>query len=236
MVKAIFFDLDGTLLPMEQDTFVESYFSRLCIKLAPYGFDPKELVKNIWTGTKVMISNDGSVSNEVAFWNYFKKVYGPDVLQYEPIFREYYENEFQAVKEVCGFEAESAKLIAHVKALGYRIILATNPIFPQIATHSRIRWAGLDVNDFEYVTTYENASYAKPNPLYYQEILDKTNLKAEDCVMIGNDVAEDMVAQSLGMIVFLLTDHLISHQQDISLYPHGSFKELYAFIDTLKKG
>lgn len=53
--------------------------------------------------------------------------------------------------------------------------------------------------------------------------------------MVGNDVGEDMIAQTLGMKVFLLTDCLINKEDtDISVYPHGSFDELLAYIDTLK--
>ena len=44
-----------------------------------------------------------------------------------------------------------------VKELGLRAVLATNPIFPAVATRSRIRWAGLEPEDFELCTTYENS-------------------------------------------------------------------------------
>lgn len=236
MLKAILFDLDGTLLPMDQDTFVKYYFGGLCKKLVPYGFEPNALVKNIWAGTKVMIGNDGSDTNEAVFWKFFQTTYGEDILKYEPIFREFYANEFQAVKNVCGFDSESAKVIQYVKEQGYRIILATNPIFPAVATHSRIHWAGLNKEDFEWITTYENSHYAKPNPKYYEEILSQANLKPEECLMVGNDVKEDMVAATLGMKVFLLTNDLIDHgMEDLSMYPQGNFQALYQYIDSLKK-
>ena len=52
--------------------------------------------------------------------------------------------------------------------------------------------------------------------------------------MVGNDVQEDMVAQTLGMKVFLLTDNLINRTgEDINRYPHGSFGELMDFIRGL---
>ena len=52
--------------------------------------------------------------------------------------------------------------------------------------------------------------------------------------MVGNDVQEDMIAASLGMKVFLLTDNLINRTgEDISCYPHGSFPELLTFIREL---
>ena len=63
MLKAVLFDLDGTLLPMDQEVFVKYYFGGLCKKLVPLGFDANELVKNIWAGTKAMITNNGSQTN-----------------------------------------------------------------------------------------------------------------------------------------------------------------------------
>ena len=106
--------------------------------------------------------------------------------------------------------------------------MATNPA---LATHSRVRWAGLHTNDFEWITTFENSSFCKPNPDYYREILGKTELKPEECIMVGNDVGEDMIAGELGMQVFLLTDCLINkHAVDISRYPHGNFSDLVTFL------
>ncbi|MBQ7839810.1 MAG: HAD family hydrolase, partial [Lachnospiraceae bacterium] len=112
--------------------------------------------------------------------------------------------------------------------------LATNPLFPAIATQSRAKWAGLDPEDFALITTYENSYHCKPNPDYYQEIMDKLKVKPEECMMVGNDVSEDMIARELGMKVFLLTDCLINKDgADISQYPNGSFPELLDYIRSL---
>lgn len=233
MLKAVLFDLDGTLLPMDQEVFVKYYFGGLCKKLVPLGFDANELVKNIWAGTKAMITNNGSQTNEEVFWNYFKTVYGDDILNYQPTFEAFYHNEFQAVQQVCGFEAESARIIKFVKDKGLRVILATNPIFPAIATESRIKWAGLNKDDFEIITTYENSHYAKPNQKYYAEILQNAQLKPEECLMVGNDVKEDMVARTLGIDVFLLTNDLIADDTcDLSQYPQGDFNDLYQYLEN----
>lgn len=114
------------------------------------------------------------------------------------------------------------------------MVLATNPIFPAVATRKRVVWAGLSVNDFELVTTYENSHSCKPNPAYYREILQKIGVSSEACLMVGNDVTEDMVAKTLGMKVFLLTDCLINKDNlDISRYPNGGYDELIAYIQNL---
>ena len=234
MITTILFDLDGTLLPMDQDKFVKSYIGRMAKKLAPHGYDPELLTTGLWKGTGAMVKNDGTKTNEEVFWSVFNAVMGRDCRKDEPLFLEYYRNEFQQVRHACGFDARAAQVIAELKAMGYRVALATNPLFPAVATHSRARWAGLDPDDFEIITTFENSRHCKPNPDYYRDILATLNLKPENCVMVGNDVQEDMVAQTLGMKVFLLTDSLINRTgEDINQYPHGSFGELMDFIREL---
>ncbi|MEE0111521.1 MAG: HAD family hydrolase [Oscillospiraceae bacterium] len=234
MITTVFFDLDGTLFPMDQEKFVKSYLGRMAKKMAPHGYEPEMLVKSVWMGTGAMVNNDGSATNETVFWNVFDQLFGRDTRVDEPLFEEFYRNEFQAVKDDCGFDPRAAEAIRQIKALGLRTVLATNPLFPPIATQSRVRWAGLEPEDFEFITTYDNSCFCKPNPDYYREILGKLNLKAEECVMVGNDVNEDMVARELGMKVFLLTDCILNKDnKDISQYPCGSFPELLDYIWSL---
>ena len=233
-MKAILFDLDGTLLPMDQDLFVKTYFKLLAVKLAPYGYDPKQLIDAIWGGTAAMVKNNGSCSNEDAFWTFFTGIFGKQALEHLPVFEDFYANEFQGAQAVCSPIPQAAEAINLVKEKGFRVALATNPIFPAIATRSRIRWAGLTPEDFELYTTYENSRFCKPNPAYYQDILAQMNLRPEECLMVGNDVTEDMIAQKLGMQVFLLTDCMINkNNEDISAYPHGGFPELLEYIRSL---
>ena len=227
----VFFDLDGTLLPMDQDTFVKSYFQGLAQKLSPLGYEPKQLFASIWDGTRAMVMNDGSRTNEEAFWDCFCRIYGEKARLDEPVFDAFYHTDFQKVAGSCGFTPKAAETVALCKTLGLRTVLATNPIFPAIATQSRIRWAGLKPEDFELYTTYENSRFCKPNPAYYQSLLTALDLQPQECLMVGNDVGEDMIARKLGMEVFLLTDCLINKSGgDVSDYPHGSFEELMQWL------
>ncbi|MBR4122928.1 MAG: HAD family hydrolase [Clostridia bacterium] len=235
--KAILFDLDGTLLPMDNDEFTKAYFGSLAKRMADIGYEPQKLIESIWYCVKTMVTNDGSRTNEEAFWDNFCKIYGEQARQDELHFDKYYRTDFQNISKLCKPQENAKKLINKLKEDGTRIILATNPLFPRIATESRIGWAGLECDDFEYVTTYENSSYCKPNPLYYKEILDKLELEPCDCLMVGNDVDEDMVAKSLGMQVFLLENCIINkNNQDISVYNKGGFEELLEYLDfSVKK-
>lgn len=235
MITTILFDLDGTLLPMDQETFIQAYLAGLTQKAAGAGYAPAQVPAAIWAGTKAMVKNDGTYTNEDVFWSTFSSLCGKDAKQDIAVFEEFYRKEFQQIRQVCGYDPGAAEAIRSVKEMGFRIALATNPLFPAIATHSRARWAGLNPEDFELITTYEESRHCKPNPAYYQDVLNALGVTAAECVMVGNDVDEDMVAEKLGMQVFLLTDCLINLSgSDISQYPHGSFPELMNFIRNLK--
>ncbi len=234
MLKAILFDLDGTLLPMDQEVFTKTYFESLTNRFKEL-YDPKELIDATWSGIRAMVKNDGSEINSAAFWNAFSDIYGKDVLDQKEDFEEYYKTEFENVSSSCGFNKEIHDVVMEIKSLGYRTVVATNPVFPTAATEKRIRWAGFEPEDFELYTTYDNSHYCKPNVMYYKEILEKIGLEASECMMVGNDVKEDMVAKELGMKVFLLTDCLInSSNEDIAEYPNGGFSDLLDFIKKCK--
>ena len=232
-LKAVLFDLDGTLLPMDQNAFTKGYFKLLAKKLFPHGYEPDALVKSIWHGTAAMVQNNCSFTNEEAFWNDFANFYGTKAVADRPLFEEFYTVDFQEAKAYCGYTQAAFETVAMLKAEGIRVALATHPIFPAVATESRIRWAGLSPEDFELYTTYENIGYCKPNLDYYREILRRLNLTAEDCMMVGNDVREDMIAAQLGMEAFLLTDCVINPEgAPVELWPHGGFATL---LDYLKE-
>ena len=232
-IKAVLFDLDGTLLKMDQDEFVKTYFKYLAIHLSPRGYEPDKLLKVFWAGVGAMVANDGSCSNEDAFWEVFTAAYGVNSIEDKPYIDEFYKNDFNQVQAVCGFYKEAKEIITLVKEKGKTPILATNPLFPHTATENRMRWAGLEASDFAEYTTYENCHYCKPNPKYYVEILERHNLKPEECIMVGNDVEEDMIpAEKLGMHKFLLTNCLINKEQrDISEVSQGGFEELKVYLE-----
>ncbi len=230
-LTTILFDLDGTLLPMVLEEFTGTYFGLMGKKMAAYGYDPKELARHIWAGTAEMVKNDGSRTNEQAFWGYIDGVYGEKAQKDRPLFDEFYNVEFLGAQSSCGYNPEVPKCIAALRQAGYRLVLATNPLFPRAGTENRLRWAGVEPSDFVRCTTYEDTHFCKPNPAYYRELLEDLGAPPEECLMVGNDVDEDMVAQTLGLRVFLLTDCLINrHNADITQFPHGDFQALMTYI------
>ena len=65
--------------------------------------------------------------------------------------------------------------------------------------------------------------------------MDKLGLDPRECLMVGNDVGEDMAASALGMKTFLLTPCLINRTgEDIAKYPNGGLEALESYILSLK--
>lgn len=232
MIDTVLFDLDGTLLPMDQDQFVHAYMTLLAKKLAPHGYEPKHLIDAVWSGTRAMVQNTGDTTNEEVFWVEFCRIFGEGARKDMPLFEEFYAADFGHARQVCGFDPAAAEIVALLKEKGVRLALATNPLFPAIATRQRIRWAGLNPEDFALVTTYENCRRCKPNPDYYREVLAALGKRPEECIMVGNDVDEDILpARQVGMKTFLLTHSLLNRKgRDLEGIDRGGFGELKDFL------
>lgn len=229
----VLFDLDGTLLPMDTKAFEGLYFTGLCSKLAEK-IDSKKLIDCIWQATKAMILNDGTCLNRDAFAKVFQETTGIDYYENEGDFLEYYNEDFQVCKKACKVSELSKKIVQTLQSKGYRVAIATNPIFPAVATNWRLEWLGMNANQFELVTTFDNSSHAKPNPAYYQEVCDTLQVNPKQCVMIGNDVQEDGVAKTIGMNVKLVEDCLINTKNaSTDAFELGSLQDVYEWSQEL---
>lgn len=228
MLKAILFDLDGTLLPMAMERFTEGYFSLLAKKAAPAGYESGKLVQTIWRGTKAMVCNDGAMTNEARFWHVFASVYGEEALKDKALFNDFYQNEFQEAAAYAQPQPELArKALAAARQRAGKVILATNPLFPACGVETRLHWIGLSASDFDGVTTYENSSFCKPDPRYYQAILHKLGITPSEALMVGNDMEEDVAAaESAGIKPYLVRDCVINPKGAAIACPSCSLGEL----------
>lgn len=234
-IKAVLFDLDGTLLPMDQDKFTRAYFGALAEYLVPYGYARDELLRASADGIEAMARNDGSKTNEAAYWERFCAHFGQKAIDDRQVMDRFYEENFDSLRESCGFDPAAAPTVRAVREMGIKTVLATNPFFPAQATRLRMSWAGLTEDDFEFFTSYEGSSFTKPSLGYYRAVLERISLPPEECLMVGNDAEEDMAAGRLGMGVFFIDACLINKKGvDISHCPHGSFADLRSFVENNK--
>ena len=233
MLKAIFFDLDGTLLPMDEDSFIKLYFNMLCNKVENKGYKKEELIDCIWKGTYAMYKNDGSKSNEEVFWNYFESIYGKEKLDDKALFDDFYKNEFKNTKSACKENPLAREIVEFAKKNVQTVVLSTNPIFPSVGTEQRMNFVDLKKEDFDFITVYENSSYAKPNPKYFLWLLEKFNLKPEEVILFGNNSLEDGDCASYCNIkCYLVGDFIIHNPKAKGVYEEIKIEDI---IPTIKK-
>lgn len=213
MFKAIFFDLDGTLLPLDLDSFMQNYFQRLADHFA-HLCDPKDFQGYIWHATQAMIKdNRPHASNEQVFMEAFLPLVKHPAEQLLPMFDQFYHSTFDKLAHCATPTPLARQVVKAVIDRGCRVVLATNPLFPKAATKTRMAWANIADLPWELVTTYENSNFCKPNPAYFAEILRKTNLQASEVLLVGNDPVEDLSVSELGMKTYLVTDWLVKRDQ-----------------------
>lgn len=237
MLKAVLFDLDGTLLPMKSlDAFISAFLRDVSAKAAPQGFEPSALAKAIWDATGAVVTNDGSRSNDEAFHAVMRARYGDRTPALDAIFDDYYRHEFNDLLALCGRDPAVAETVSALKERELTLVLASKPIFPLVAQKARMRWAGVDPADFAHVTGAENCTFCKPAPAYYTEILNKLSLAPGECVMIGNDTEDDVTAEQAGVEVFLATDWLLDRKgAGVEGRPHGRFRDVLGYVEGKMK-
>jgi FMN phosphatase YigB (HAD superfamily) len=210
LLEAVLFDLDGTLLPMDTDTFIAAYVQDVAAFVAATT-EPTAFVEHLLAGTAAMLQpRTERMTNETAFMETFfaDGRFDKDVML--PLFERYYEERFPALVKLTAPDPAARLAVEAAVAAGHRIAVATNPLFPAVAIEERLRWAGVADLPWDLVTTYEHMHSCKPHLSYYEEILERLGVRPERAMMVGNDVGEDLIAAELGMRTFLVEDQVIN--------------------------
>lgn len=233
--KAILFDMDGTLVPMNTETFTKGYFKLLYKKLAKYGIDPGSFAQNMWAGVSAMVKNDGKVTNEEAFWKAFEKLTGLKMDTVNTDCLDFYKNEFHGARQFTAENPLAAEAVRIAREKAAHVILATNPLFPMVGQKTRMGWVGLTPENFDLVTAYESEYFCKPNPMYFTSICRRIGVEPGDCLMIGNDENEDMYAGTqAGLHCFLVTDWMVPSEDHPWNGPRGTFSDLVEMLKGLE--
>lgn len=231
MKNTILFDLDGTLLPIDTEKFINEYFDLISEKVA-HIIKPSIFLDHLLYSVKMMILNvDPDKTNEEVFWQHFYSRLDDLKEQITPLVEEFYERDFKKLGDNIEVDGTAAEIIETAKTKNYRLVLATNAIFPRQAILDRIRWAAVNPEDFKLITSYENMHFCKPHLEYYREILMKINEKPENCIMVGNDLEEDIIASKLGIQTFLVNNYSTNNEKtDLSPDFKGPLEDLLSLI------
>lgn len=234
MKNTIIFDLDGTLLPMDNDLFLKTYISSIS-QFFSQDIDPNRFAKALLEASELTIMDNTPEKNETTYMKYFGELLGVDPNTYHNKFYDYYKTTFDICKKTTSESKEMKKAVSILKEKGYDLVIATNPLLPLISNLKRIKWAGLNTDDFIHITSFESCTSCKPRKAFYQEVLTNINKSPEECIMIGNDTRDDLSIMQLGVETYLITDCIIEHnEQTITPTYRGTYKDFLQFTKELK--
>jgi HAD superfamily hydrolase (TIGR01549 family) len=207
MIRAVLLDLDDTLLDNDMERFLPPYFAAVSQYMAHF-IAPDEFMNMLLASTRVMMKNqDPNVTNKQAFDANFLPRLGHPESEVRSVIDSFYEEDFAALKRYTQPRPQARPLVQILFDEGYDVVIATNPLFPRRAIEHRLAWAGVSDFPFTLVTTYENSHFSKPNPRYYQEILDKVGCRPGEGMMVGDDFGNDIApAMQIGLHTYWITD------------------------------
>jgi FMN phosphatase YigB (HAD superfamily) len=219
MTNALLLDLDDTLLHNSMGEFLPRYFKALSAAVIEH-MQPEPFLQALHAATAQMLANtDPEHTNETVFWQTFEPLLTVDRATLEPVLQRFYDDVFPGLYGTTTPMEGVGELIASAKEAGWKLAVATNPVFPLRAIQHRMEWAGLHEDDFDFVTSYENMYSTKPHAQYFVQIARALGVDPASCIMAGNHLSNDLVgAAEVGMQTFWVTDYPIA---DAELVPDG---------------
>lgn len=205
MSLTLLLDLDDTLIDTNLDAFVPAYFQALGQHLGGH-VAPETMLRALVSGMSAMAeSEDPTHTLEEIFDSRFYEKLGVPKEELVEVLDDFYDNIFPTLAALTKQRAETASLIQWALSCGFRIAIATDPLFPRKATFQRLRWAGLDAYQIELISTYEHFHFTKTHPAYYAEVLGRLGWPEGPVLMVGNDITRDLLpAHRLGLATYFI--------------------------------
>jgi len=211
MSLTLLFDLDDTLLDTNMDMFVPAYFQGLSKHLGDR-VSPEIMLRALVHGMNLMNeSEDPTRTLQQVFEADFYPMLGIPKSELWDALEDFYDNVFPSIGMHTRQRPDAVPLIEWAFSRGYRVAIATDPLFPRKATYHRLRWAGFEPERFELVSTFENFHFTKTRPAYYAEVLGQLGWTDGPVLMVGNDVQRDLVsAHQLGLKTYFIDGDTVS--------------------------
>ncbi|WP_066660363.1 HAD family hydrolase [Denitrobacterium detoxificans] len=239
---AIFFDMDGTLLPMPVRQFLDRYYEILERKLRNAGKDAKLYIHCLDRGMHAMSSHSPEETNADAFWRMFAQAHedeecplnARELAEARDFFFDFYQNDFDECGRGIVPNPHAAEAVRILAEKGYPLYLTTMPLFPLEGVLARLRWANVDPSYFARITRFDNSTAVKPQTAYYYENLAIAGAEPGRVLMVGNNTIDDLACLETGMDAYLVTDDLINDNGfDIATVKHGTMEEFAAWVRDL---
>ena len=205
MPLTLLIDLDDTLLDTNLEAFIPAYFQALTQCLEDRVL-PTVMLRGLIRGLSLMNENaDPTHTLQEVFERNFYPSLGIPKEELTADLEKFYDEVFPSLARQTRPRPEAVPLIEWAVNRGYRIAIATDPLFPRKATAHRLHWAGFDPGQFELVSSFEDFHFTKPYPAYYAELLGRLGWPEGPVLMVGNDVGRDLrPAHQLGLKTYFV--------------------------------
>ena len=234
MTLTLLLDLDDTLLSNSMESFLPGYLHELARSLASYA-DVRKIAPELMAATSMMLVNQQPDRTlEEVFDSSFYPALGIQKKQVAQAIDSFYAQDFPHLSKLTAARPQAICLVEEALARGYRVAIATAPLFPRTAILERLRWAGLssDRYAFALVPDYSSFHFAKPNPAYFAEFLAQLGWPDGPVLMVGDDYAADICgAQALGLPVFWVKNGRDASENNQNHVPQGEIEDLLDWID-----
>ncbi len=236
MNLTLLLDLDDTLLDSNMDAFIPSYFQAFSGFLKE-DVEPQLMLSALLSGTRKMMANgDPSRTLQQVFDAEFFPELGIESNVLQPRIDQFYEEVFPTLSYLTKPRPEAVALVEWALAQGYRLAIATNPLFPLAAIHHRMCWAGLPPEKYHFmvVSAYEAFHFAKPNPAYFAEVLGRMGWPDGPVVMVGDDLERDLPGSfTLGLPTYWINATSAPSPEGIDLAGRGSIGDLRPWLESV---
>lgn len=205
MTEAVLFDIDNTLILFEENAFFRAYMTRLTPKFLDI-FTAEQFQQRLIGATRALLDNRGRITNSEYYLNHFSREMEHLRPEFWTRFNHFYDTEFNQLCTMVKAVSAAQDVLRAIHENGLKLIAASNPLWPLSVQTIRLAWAGVETLPYSFITHIENSSFCKPQPEFYLEVCDKIKLKPEQCLMVGNDPLNDMIAGKTGMKTYLTSD------------------------------
>lgn len=232
MKLTLLLDLDETLLKTNQDVFFPAYLQALSTNFAS-NLDAKLVMRALLASIEKMNqSEDSARSLKEVFSDEFCPMVGMSREELDAHIDNFYSRIFPTLRGITSQIPEVKPFIDWAIAQGYRLVIATDPLLPRPATRQRVEWAGLDPEQFELISTFEDFHFLKKFPAYYAEVLGQIGWQDGPVLMVGNDLERDInSAKQLGLATFFVEAESGSTSGP-EAEPRGTLSDLRRYLES----
>ena len=202
MIKTVLLDMDNTLIHNLDEVFARHYIQLAQRTLAvDLGIpDIARTLKQIMF--ELSSPRDGTINNYQHILDVLQNASAKSRSHVEANLHHFYDQAYCTLEPLVTPVPFAADLIQTLIAQNFRVVIATNPIYPSVGLRQRFHWGGL--GDFEskvaFITDAETMHFAKPDPAYYAEIVARLGVEPDEALMVGDNPINDIrAAYSVGL-------------------------------------